>query len=321
MISPFIIPDLVDLYVLSIEEYWGDWKKTGVNLLKNWGMLTLSQCKNWQRDSFNYACTNDLTSMVWAKSLMMNSCDVLFVERIDKKFNDLGLYKQGDITWLKIVLDDMFTTSNTGVTTLQGFFRTFAKEGIAKVPNEDVHAAMDQTVAITERLVEVSALPSECTCHILEGFTWCSVNVFKKTFAHLLVAERLQQLQTLINRNDSTRMTVSRSCANRPTVYSILWMYQMSGIFHRNIALLLVLIAGILIMASLNAPSLSTRNRSTRPRLSSPRAEVVVVTELDAGAEAALQDDALGIVIKPIPVAGGWAMMLRCLHCLTWTVA
>ncbi len=98
MISPFIIPDLVDLYVLSIEEYWGDWKKTGVNLLKNWGMLTLSQCKNWQRDSFNYACTNDLTSMVWAKSLMMNSCDVLFVERIDKKFNDLGLYKQGDIT-------------------------------------------------------------------------------------------------------------------------------------------------------------------------------------------------------------------------------
>ena len=35
----------------------------------------------------------------------------------------------------------------------------------------------------------------------------------------------------------------------------------MSGIFHRNIALMLVSIAVIPIMASLNAPSLSTKNR------------------------------------------------------------
>jgi hypothetical protein len=38
-ISPFIILDLVDPYLLSIEDYW---------VLNNWGMLTLSQCKNWQ---------------------------------------------------------------------------------------------------------------------------------------------------------------------------------------------------------------------------------------------------------------------------------
>ncbi len=63
MISPFVTPDLVDSFALSVKYCWGDRKLTGVILLKNWGKLTLSQCRNWQRDSFDYACTNDLTSM------------------------------------------------------------------------------------------------------------------------------------------------------------------------------------------------------------------------------------------------------------------
>ncbi len=86
MISPFVIPDFIDPYALSVEDCWGDRKLTGVNLLKNWGKVTLKQRRNWQRDSFNYACTEDLTSMEWAtKSLMMNSCDVLLFDRIDKR--------------------------------------------------------------------------------------------------------------------------------------------------------------------------------------------------------------------------------------------
>jgi hypothetical protein len=91
MISPFVIPDFVDPYALSVEDRWGDRKLTGVNLLKNWGKVTLKQCRNWQRDSFDYACTEDLTSMELAKSLMMNSCDVLLVDRIDEKFDELDL--------------------------------------------------------------------------------------------------------------------------------------------------------------------------------------------------------------------------------------
>jgi hypothetical protein len=206
MISPFVIPDFIDPYALSVENCWGDRKLTGVNLLKNWGKLTLKlkQCQNWQRDSFDYACTNDLTSMEWAKSLMMNSCDVLLVDRIDKKFDELDLYKQGGVTYIKIALDEMFTISNTVVATLQGFFEAFAKDGIAKVPNEDVRAATEQIIAVAERLAEVSVLPSESTRHILEGFTRCSVIIFRQTFAHLLVAERLQQLRYLTNRNDSS---------------------------------------------------------------------------------------------------------------------
>jgi len=199
MISPFVIPELVDPYALSVVDRWGDRKLTGVNLLKNWGKLTLKQCQNWQRDSFNYACTEDLTSMEWAKSLMMNSCDVLLIDRIDEKFDELDLYEQGGVTYIKFALDEMFTISNTIVTTLQGFFEAFAKDGIATVPNEDVRAATEQIFAVTERLAEVSALPSKSTRHILEGFARCSVIVFRQTFAHLLVSERLQQLRYLTN--------------------------------------------------------------------------------------------------------------------------
>jgi len=137
---------------------------------------------------------------------MMNSCDVLLVDRIDKKLDELDLYEQGGVTYIKIALDEMFTIGNTVVTTLQGFFEAFAKDGIAKVPNEDVCDVTEQIIFIAERLAEVSVLPSESARHILEGFTWSSEIVFRQTFAHLLVAERLQQLQYLTNRNDSSRL-------------------------------------------------------------------------------------------------------------------
>jgi hypothetical protein len=223
MISPFVIPDFVDPYALSVENRWGNRKLTGVNLLKNWGKLTLKQCQNWQRDSFDYACTNNITRMEWAKSLMMNSCDVLLVDRIDKKFDELDLCEQGGVTYIKIALDEMFTIRNTVVATLQGFFEAFAKDGIAKVPNEDVRAATEQIIAVAERLAEVSLLPSESTRHILEGFARCSVIVFRQTFAHLLVAERLQQLHYLTNQNDSTCLfNIKKLCKDANNLFNSL---------------------------------------------------------------------------------------------------
>ena len=51
------------------------------------------------------------------------------------------------MTYIKIALDEMFTISNTVVTTLQRFFEAFAKEGIAKVPNEDVRVDTEQIIA------------------------------------------------------------------------------------------------------------------------------------------------------------------------------
>jgi hypothetical protein len=44
---------------------------------------------------------------------MMNSCDVLLVDKIGKKFDELDLYKQGGVTYIKIALDEMSVISNT----------------------------------------------------------------------------------------------------------------------------------------------------------------------------------------------------------------
>jgi hypothetical protein len=84
----------------------------------------------------------------------------------------LDFYKQGGVTSLNIALDELFTINNTVVTTLQGLFETFTKEGITKVPNEDVCAATEQIVAVTERLAKISALLSECACHIVHSVFW-----------------------------------------------------------------------------------------------------------------------------------------------------
>jgi hypothetical protein len=142
--------------------------------------------------------------MEWAKSLMMNSCDALLIKQIDKKFENLSLFEQGGVTYIKLSLDKMFTISNTVVTTLQGFFENFSKDGIAKVPTEDFRVATEQLVAIAERLAEVSALLCECTVQLLEGLTKCSITIFRQTFSHLLVSEHLRQLPTLTSLHDSS---------------------------------------------------------------------------------------------------------------------
>jgi hypothetical protein len=141
MSDPFVIPMLINPDAISVEDCWAEGKLTGVHLLKNWGKLTLQQCCAWQQDSFDYASLEDLTSIEWAKSLMMNSCNALLVKQINKKFEDLFLFEQGIENYIKLVLEEMFTISNTVVTALQCFFENFAKDGIAKVPNEDIRVA------------------------------------------------------------------------------------------------------------------------------------------------------------------------------------
>ena len=69
---------------------------------------------------------------------------------------------------------------------------------------------------------------------------------------------------------------------------------------------MLVSIAVIPIMASLNAPSLSTKIGSIRPRPNSPRMEAVVEAEVDAVAEVALLVKAMVmVVIEPTPAGRG----------------
>jgi hypothetical protein len=77
----------------------------GMNLLRHWGRLSLSQCKIWQRDSLAYASLDDLMSMEWAKTLMMNSCDALLVKRIDEKFDELRQTNKVASCTIELALD------------------------------------------------------------------------------------------------------------------------------------------------------------------------------------------------------------------------
>ncbi len=79
MSDPFAITTLINPDAISVKDCWAERKLTGVHLLKNWGKLTLQQFCAWQQDSFDYASLKDLTSMEWAKSLMMNSYDALLI--------------------------------------------------------------------------------------------------------------------------------------------------------------------------------------------------------------------------------------------------
>jgi len=81
------------------------------------------------------------------------------VKRIEEKYDYLAEYEQGGITYLKIALDEMFTMSNMVIRSLQKYLKQFAQEGIAKVPNEDVHLCSEQINAVCARLAEVDQLP------------------------------------------------------------------------------------------------------------------------------------------------------------------
>jgi hypothetical protein len=117
----------------------------------------------------------------------------------------------------------MVTINNTVVTTLQGFLENFAKDGIAKVPNEDVHVATEQIVAVDERLAKVSALPCECTLQILEGLTKCSLTVFRQTFSYLLVSECLRYLHTFTSLHDSFCLgDINKLCKEANDMFNVL---------------------------------------------------------------------------------------------------
>ena len=90
-------------------------------------------------DTFDWCTDEDnLTSMEWVKEFLTNSCDINLVKHIEEKYNQLFEYEQGGITYLKIAQDEMFTTSNVVITSLQKFLKQFAQEGVARVSNEDV---------------------------------------------------------------------------------------------------------------------------------------------------------------------------------------
>jgi hypothetical protein len=59
--------------------------------------------------------------MRWVKEFPTNSCDSNWVKHIEEKKDQLFEYEQGGITYLKIVLDEMFTMSNMVIKLCRNF--------------------------------------------------------------------------------------------------------------------------------------------------------------------------------------------------------
>ncbi len=105
---------------------------------------------------------------------------------------------------MKIALDEMFTMSDRVIMSLQRYLKQFAQDGIAKVPNEDVHVCSEQLIAMCTRLAEVDALPQESIGFIFEGLTRCSVPEFKDIHRLPCTTHKVHQMRAVTMRRDSS---------------------------------------------------------------------------------------------------------------------
>jgi len=99
----------------------------------------------------------------------------------------------------------MFNMSDIVITSLQDFFKSFARNGVAKFPNENVALLVQQINAVADRLAEAGALPRDTPLNLMTGFTKYSVPEFVGPFTLLLNTERVQQLENSAERHNNAQ--------------------------------------------------------------------------------------------------------------------
>jgi hypothetical protein len=126
------------------EDAWEDrWDMTNpdreiVDLTAHWGKMMLDHCSKWLRDFNGYSDDVDYVSSIWIKELITNSLDPELKKKVNKKYSKLEGYQQGGITFFKITMDTVFKMSIMAEDSLKSFIKNFGKNGLAKIPNENV---------------------------------------------------------------------------------------------------------------------------------------------------------------------------------------
>jgi hypothetical protein len=79
------------------------------------------------------------SKLAWSglSKFLTNSCDINLVKCSEEKYDQLFQHEHGGITYLKNVLDEMFTLSNMVISLLQKFLKQFSPDGVARVPKKD----------------------------------------------------------------------------------------------------------------------------------------------------------------------------------------
>ena len=155
-----------------------------VDLTVHWGKLPLSHILNWQRDFNGYSADVDHVSNIWIKDLLTSSMDPELKRQVDEQYSELDLYQQGGISYFKITVDTIFKMSIMAEESLKSFIKDFGKNGLAKIPNENVRLITFQVDGVAERLADSGLLRSESLTQYVEGFTHCSVARFKMVFVN-----------------------------------------------------------------------------------------------------------------------------------------
>ena len=151
-----------------------------------------------------------MTSNDWVEDLMLNSSESELKQRVDEKFKKLESFEQGEITYLKFVLDEMFCMTNDVMAALQTFLKNFSEEGLSKTVGGNVMEILAQVKAVSEILDEVNQLPLEAPTYILQRITKCSVAEFTRPFELLLNKERVKQMSTSVMLANTTTATLKR---------------------------------------------------------------------------------------------------------------
>ena len=175
------------------EDAWEDrWDMTNPNreiidLTAHWGKVTLDHCCKWQRDFNGYCDDADHVSSIWIKELVMNSLDPELKKQVYEKYSKLEAYQQGGITFFKITMDTVFKMSIMAEESLKSFIKDFGKNGLAKIPSENVRLISGQIDGVAERLADSGLLRSKTLIHYINGYMICTVDAFKQVFSNKAV--------------------------------------------------------------------------------------------------------------------------------------
>jgi hypothetical protein len=81
-------------------------------------------------------------------------------------------------------VDTVFKMSSMTEESLKSFIKDFGKNGLVKVPNENVCLITFQVDGVAKCLADSSLLRSKSLTQYVEGFTYCSVPKFKMVFVN-----------------------------------------------------------------------------------------------------------------------------------------
>ncbi len=156
--------------VVSKDAWEDQWDMTNpdheiVDLTAHWGKVTLDHCSRWQHDFNEYSDDADHVSSIWFKDLITNLLDPELKKRVNEKYSKLEGYQHGGITFFKITMDTVFKMSIMAEESLKSFIKDFGKNGLAKIPNENVRLISGQIDGVAERLADSSLLRSESLIH------------------------------------------------------------------------------------------------------------------------------------------------------------